>query len=262
MMEGKGEQTPVLPKGKLAVVLVAYNEQANLALLLPRLRSALDALGLPWEMVLVIDGNDGSREWVAQFAQGLPPEQVKVSWSPRRRGFGNALREGFRLVSPDVSLVATMDCDLNHNPEELPRFLEAMGHGDAQVVVGSRYVDGKWVQALPWWKRWASSLTNRALPLLTGTPLTDITSNYRLYRREVTEVLARETAANDFSVAPEAILCAARRGFRLAEVPIAFQPRRYGVSKLPKVSTTLGYVRLFSTHLLRRALPFGAKGYP
>ncbi|MFN3973833.1 MAG: glycosyltransferase [Dehalococcoidia bacterium] len=254
MMETDRGQVSVPTAGKVATVLVAYNERANLVVLLPRLQRTLDALGLPWEMVLVIEGSDGSREWVDEFAQGLPGGRVKVSWVPRRRGFGNALREGFRLLSPDVSLVATMDCDLNHSPEELPRFLEAYRQTGAHVVVGSRYLNRKRVEALPWWKRWASSLTNRALPLLTGVSLTDITSNYRLYRREVVEVLAKETRANDFSFAPEAILCAARRGFLLTEVSIVFQPRRHGVSKLPKMSTTLGYLRLFAVHTLRRAM--------
>ncbi|GBD11954.1 Polyprenol monophosphomannose synthase [bacterium HR23] len=242
---------------KVAVVLAAYNEGPNLALLLPRLRAVLDALGLPWEMVLVLDGDDGAHEWVARFAQGLLPGQVKVSWSPQRRGFGNALREGFRLVSPDAVYVATLDCDLNHSPEELPRFVEALRQGGVQVVVGSRYLNGGMVSVLPWWKRWASSLTNRALALLTGTPLTDITSNYRLYRREVVQGLAQACGANDFSFAPQVILHLARRGVRIAEVPIAFHPRRHGVSKLPKASTTLGYLRLFTVHLFLRLVPWG-----
>lgn len=254
MERGRPEHRAVAQPGKLAVVLAAYNERANLALLLPRLCGVLNGLGLPWEVVAVVDGRDGTCEWVMQFSQGLPPGQVRVSWSSQRRGFGNALREGFRQVSPDTVLVATMDCDLNHSPEELPRFLEAFRQGNVHVVVGSRYLGRTRVHALPWWKRWASHWTNRALPALAGLPLTDITSNYRLYCREVTDMLARESRANDFSFAPEAILLAARHGFRVAEVPISFQQRRHGVSKLPKVSTTVGYLRLFARHLLSRVV--------
>ncbi|MCS7207032.1 MAG: glycosyltransferase [Dehalococcoidia bacterium] len=247
------ERCAVSPEDKIAVVLAAYNEQANLALLLPRLCTVLEALGMPWEVVLVVDGNDGSKEWAERFAQGFPAGRVRVFWSPRRRGFGNALRQGFHLVSPDVTLVTTMDCDLNHRPEELPRFLEAYRQTGAQMVVGSRYMQGGRVEALPFWKRWASRLTNRALPRLAGLPLTDITSNYRLYCRALTDRLAQVSRANDFSVAAETILQAAQWGAHIVEVPIAFQRRHSGASKLPKLATTLGYLRLFAKHLWGRA---------
>jgi dolichol-phosphate mannosyltransferase len=238
---------------KIAVVLAAYNERENLLLLLPRLRQTLEAMGHPWELVMVVDGEDGTREWLTGLPQEGAPGRVTLSWSPRRRGFGRALREGFRLASPDAALVTTLDCDLNHDPEDLPRFVRALEERGAHVVVGSRYLAGGMVHTLPWWKRWASGLANRLLPTLTGLPLTDLTSNYRLYRREVAEMLAREGKANDFSFAPEALLLAARRGFRVVEVPITFSPRRYGASKLPKLATALGYLRLLALSLRVRA---------
>lgn len=135
-----------------------------------------------------------------------------------------------------------MDADLNHQPEEIPRLLEAAGRGGCDVLVGSRFVGGSAVEGTPLWKRSLSGTMNHLMRLLYGLRVKDKTSGFRVYRAEVLRQI--EFESNAFAFLPEILIRAHRAGYALGEEPIRFIYRKEGRSKMGIGSTTLSYLKL------------------
>lgn len=227
----------------ISVVIAAYDERENLEVLLPRLCEALPAAGEEREMVFVLAGSDGSRELVESLCAALGVERLRVIHEPEPSGLGRAFRAGFRAVSPDADVVVTMDADLNHRPEELPRLVRALRERQADIVVGSRLATGGRVEGTPRWKRLLSRSVNAVMARLYGLAVRDKTSGYRVYRAEALRRLRFDNP--DFAFLPEILIDAARQGMKIAEEPIHFVHRVRGRSKMGIVRTSLSYVGLF-----------------
>lgn len=229
----------------LSVVIAAYDERENLEELIRRLRVALASTREESELVLVIAGNDGSRELVETLASSLGIDRLKVLYQEEPSGLGNAFRSGFEAVSPGADLVATMDADLNHQPEELPRLVHRLVTAQADIVVGSRFTRESRVEGTPRWKRFLSGCMNVVLMYLYGLDTRDKTSGYRVYRADA---LRRIRFANsDFAFLPEILIDASRQGMRILEEPIRFTYRTRGTSKMRIAKTSLSYLRLLLT---------------
>lgn len=226
-----------MTRGRLAVVIAALDERRNVEALLPRLLEALASMPeLESEVVFVLAGDDGTEQVVA----GVP--SVRGLRQVDRDGLAAAFRLGFAALDPATNLVATLDADLNHRPEELPRLVRALEARDADIVVGSRVVPGAAVLGGSLVKRAASRLGNFAIRLLFGSGIRDRTSGFRVYRRAALSELAIE--GQGFSFLPAMLLAAERGGLRIVEEPISFDRRGWGRSKLPVVATALGYLKL------------------
>ncbi len=222
---------------RLATVIAALNERPNLEDLVPRLQRTLAAMdGVAATMVFVVAGDDGSDGYL----DGVGGLRVLRQRDPG--GLAGAFREGFAAVGSDVDVVVTMDADLNHRPEELPRLVAALDARGADIVVGSRGVPGAVVGGVSAIKRAASRIGNAMIGLLFGDRIRDRTSGYRVYRRD--RLAQLPVAGAGFSFLPAMLLVAEQRGMTIVEEPIAFDRRRWGRSKLPIVATTVGYLRL------------------
>jgi dolichol-phosphate mannosyltransferase len=227
---------------KLATVIAAYNEAENIEILYRRLLSVLEGLrGWEFEMIFVIEGNDGTHRKLTEVAGGK--SHTAVLYRERPLGLAAAFEKGFSAVSESVDYVVTMDADLNHRPEEVPDLLVAARTTNSDVVVGSRYVKGSVVNGTPAWKRLLSVRVNRLLAPLSGTGVRDMTSGFRVYRHQV----LRETEFENrgFAFLPEILIKAQRCGFRIVEHPILFEHRTRGQSKMGLLATTMSYIRLF-----------------
>ena len=226
----------------ISVVIAAHDERENLEELMRRLRAILPWAGEGSEMVLVIAGTDGSRELVESLAPSLGIDRLKVLYQERPSGLGNAFRSGFGAVSPGTDLVVTMDADLNHQPEELPRLGHRLRTARADIVVGSRFIRESRVEGTPLWKRLLSGCMNVVLMHLYGLDTKDKTSGYRVYRADA---LRRIRFANaDFAFLPEILIDASRQGMRIVEEPIHFIHRKRGASKMRIVKTSMSYLGL------------------
>lgn len=226
----------------LAVVIAAHDERENLEELIRRLWAVLPSTDEAFEMVLVIAGTDGSRELVESLAPTLGIDRLKVLYREEPSGLGNAFRSGFEAVSPEADLVATMDADLNHQPEELPRLVRRLRAAEADIVVGSRFTRESRVDGTPRWKRALSRCVNVVLMHLFGVDTRDKTSGYRVYRAEALRRIRFVNA--DFAFLPEILIAASRQGMRIVEEPIHFIYRTRGTSKMRIVRTSMSYLGL------------------
>jgi dolichol-phosphate mannosyltransferase len=236
---------------KLSVVIAAYDERENVAPLARRLHAALSSLsGWTWEIIWVVEGNDGTKEALEGLSNEVPG--MKVLWSGQPSGLGAAFRRGFAAVAPDADHVVTMDADLNHQPEELPRLLDAAVSRHLDILVGSRFVRGGEVRGIPLWKRALSGSINMAMRLLYGVTVRDKTSGYRVYRASS---LGRLPFRNDrFAFLPEILVSAHRLGMKVEEEPILFIYRVHGESKMRIVETSRSYLSLFRSRFDRFSL--------
>jgi len=202
---------------RLSVVIPAYNEAESLPELHRELVAALDALGHAWEIIYVDDGSrDGSDEVMGRVAAADP----RVRGAVLRRNFGKsaALATGFRLARGEW--VATLDADLQDDPAELPRLIEALGQGSDLVSGWKRNRQDPITKTLPSW------LFNAVTSAVAGLKLHDFNCGLKLYRREVIEAIEVYGELHRFIPA-----LAHWAGFRIAEIPVHHRARKHGRSK-------------------------------
>ncbi|QWF85346.1 polyprenol monophosphomannose synthase [Amycolatopsis sp. CA-230715] len=209
------------------VVIPTYNERDNLPPILRRLRAAL-----PEAHALVVD--DGSPDGTGEIADKLAADddRVHVLHRTEKAGLGAAYVAGFRWgLAREYATIVEMDADGSHAPEDLPRLLDALG--DADLVIGSRYVTGGSVVNWPKQREILSRGANLYSRFALGVGVKDITAGFRAYRREVLEKLALdEIASHGYCFQIDLTLRTADAGFEIVEVPITFTEREIGESKM------------------------------
>jgi dolichol-phosphate mannosyltransferase len=207
------------------VCLPTYNERENVERL-------VRALGEHDVRVLVID--DGSPDGTGEIADRLSREldYVDVLHRDRKEGLGPAYIAGFhRALSSGAELILEMDCDFSHDPADLPRLIAAAGEAD--VVLGSRYVPGGGVTDWGALRRLVSRGGSIYARLVLGVPVHDLTGGFKCFRREVLQRLPlSEVGTDGYGFQIEMTYRAVRAGFRVLEVPILFRDRRVGASKM------------------------------
>ena len=212
------------------VCLPTYNERENLE---PMLRALAEVLG-PADRVLVIDDNspDGTGELADRLAEELG--FVDVLHRERKEGLGPAYLAGFRqALESGAELVVEIDCDFSHDPKDVPRLLEAAG--DADLVLGSRYVPGGGVENWGLVRRAISSGGSIYARLVLGVPVRDLTGGFKCFRVAVLESIdLGGVRSKGYAFQIELTYRALRRGFRVREVPIRFVDREVGGSKMSR----------------------------
>lgn len=216
------------------IVVPTYNE----AECLPRMVRALFALPVESLHVVVVD--DDSPDGTGEIAEGLRGDYPKLHVMHRKeeRGLGAAYRDGFRYaLEQGADYVVQMDCDFSHSPAYVPEMLRQMGRYD--VVVGSRYVNGGKLDRKWSWNRhllswWANAVYTR---LILGTHVCDTTAGFKCWsRRALKAVLAQPIRSNGYIFQVEMAYLTEKLGFRVLEIPIYFEERLSGESKMsPKV---------------------------
>ena len=209
----------------LSAVIPCYNEERTLARCVERLRAiADDALAL--EIIIVDDGSRDGSVAVARRLQSAHPEIILIQ-QPVNQGKGAALRAGFARATGDF--VAVQDADLEHDPADLKRLLGPLIAGEADVVIGSRFLSTGAHRVLYFWH----SVGNLCLTLLsnmfTDLNLTDMESGYKVFRREV---IQRITIEEDrFGFEPEVVAKLAHLRVRIYEMGISYYGRTYAEGK-------------------------------
>lgn len=213
---------------KALVVLPTYNEAANIAEVLRRIRAAAGPVD-----VLVVD--DGSPDGTADMAEALGEELggVDVLRRPGKSGLGSAYRDGFRLgLGRGYEALVEMDADLSHDPATLPELLGAVESG-ADLAIGTRYMPGARIPDWPWHRRAISRIGNLYARLALGISARDSTSGFRAYHRRALERIdLASVRADGYGFQVEMAYLVERDGGRVAEVPIEFRDRTLGHSKM------------------------------
>ena len=218
---------------RLTICLPTYNERENLGPLVQALEKAIADHGLD-ATVLVVDDNspDGTGALADELAEKSP--LVRVLHRPRKEGLGPAYLAAFRsALEAGAELVLTMDCDFSHDPADVPRLLQAAD--DANLVIGSRYVEGGGVRNWGLVRRVVSRGGCLYAQLLLGVGVRDLTGGFKCYRRQVLERIDLDRiSSRGYAFQIETTYRAIRAGFRVVEVPIVFTDREAGQSKMSR----------------------------
>ena len=209
------------------IIVPTVNERENL----PRMAQRL--LSLPVAVdVLVVDGNssDGTGEIADELAAKHP--QIHVLHEPKKSGLGRAYVAGFKwALEHGCEFIFEMDGDFSHNPDDIPKFLEAAQTAD--LVLGSRYCGGIRVINWPLKRLLLSTCAARYVRVITGMPFTDPTGGFKCFRRRALQSIQLDTIkSNGYSFQIEMTHRIWMSGMRVAEVPIVFTERLQGCSKM------------------------------
>ena len=216
---------------RVAVCVPTYNERRNVEPLLRALGDVFSHHRLDGRVLVVDDASpDGTGEEAERLAREL--DFVAVLHRPAKEGLGPAYLAGFRLVLAEgADLVVEMDCDLSHDPTDLPKLVAATAEAD--LVLGSRYVAGGGVQSWSVLRRAVSRFGCLYAKVLLGIAVHDATSGFRVYRRRVLETLPLgRVTTRGYAFQIEMVYRALQAGFGVSEVPIVFSDREQESSKM------------------------------
>lgn len=215
---------------KALVIIPTYNERDNVTRIIERVLET-DAR---FEVLVVDDASpDGTAEAVAVVATANP--RVHLLKRSGKLGLGTAYIAGFRwALERDYQYVLEMDADFSHDPAFLPRLLAAAA--DADVVLGSRYLDGRAnVVNWPMTRLLMSYFANVYARAVTGLPVWDLTGGFKCFRRKVLEAINLSVVkSNGYAFQIEMTFRAWKLGFRVIEIPIVFSDRMEGSSKMSR----------------------------
>ena len=213
--------------GTTVVVVPTYNEARTIERAVSRIRAAV-----PEADVLVVDDDspDGTGRIADELAAADP--KVRVLHRAGKEGLGAAYVAAFGWVlARDYDVVVQMDADGSHQPEELPRLIDALAGAD--LVLGSRYVPGGQVVNWPRRRELLSRLGNGYTRLLLGIPLRDATGGYRAFRADtLRRIDLEQVASQGYCFQVDTAWRAVRAGLHVVEVPITFVEREEGASKM------------------------------
>jgi dolichol-phosphate mannosyltransferase len=214
----------------LSIVIPTYNEAKNLTAMV----AALRALPFPDLNIIIVD--DNSPDGTGTLADGLasnPENRLTVIHRPGKFGLGTAYQTGFRAaIAQRTEAIAQIDCDFSHPPDALIRMAELLDSYD--VVVGSRYVPGggldkRWDVSRKMLSRWAVFYARTILGLTVHDP----TAGFKLWRRDtLVGINLNRIHSNGYVFLVEMAYLTQRLGYRVCEIPIHFEDRRIGKSKM------------------------------
>lgn len=214
---------------KAVVVIPTYNERDNIEKLATEVLRQDDSIH-----ILVVDDNspDGTGALVEEMSKSN--DRIRVLHRPGKLGLGSAYREGFRYALDNgADCVLEMDADFSHDPLLLPLFIEKMQKYD--LVIGSRYLNGVSVVNWPLRRLMLSYFASVYTRVVTGLTISDCTSGFKCFRREVLESIDLSKIRSDgYSFQIEMNYRCVEKGFRVGEIPIIFIDRHAGTSKMSK----------------------------
>ena len=208
----------------LSIIIPVFNEESTIGNIIDRLKASGDQTGLRNEVIVV---DDCSHDSSLERAEG---HGARVYVLKMHLGKGYALRAGFAKAKGDV--VVTIDSDGSHRPEELSQLLSPILKNRADLVIGSRYLNHKKVAARRL-NAFGVEVFNSLINFFVHVAITDSQSGYRAMAREILK--SQTTISRGYEIESEMLVKAAKRRFRIVEVPISFEQRTYGRSSVDPV---------------------------
>jgi dolichol-phosphate mannosyltransferase len=229
---------------QLSVVVPTFNERDNVVALYWKLEAALT--GVSWEVIYVDDNSpDGTSDVVRKLAAEDP--RVRCIRRIGRRGLSGACIEG--ILASSAPCTAVMDADLQHDETQLPKMLALLESGAAELVVGSRYIDGGSADSFNSQRAGFSKLATSVAKRLLRVEIADPMSGFFMIRRERFEQLAPQLSTQGFKILLD-VVATAHGTLRVTEIPYTFGSRLHGESKLDSMVALdfLGLVLAKLTH--------------
>jgi len=211
---------------QLSVIVPTFNERDNVATLFRRLETAL--AGVSWEVIFV-DDNSPDQTW--DVVRGLARRDSRVRCIRRigRRGLSGACIEG--ILASSAPCAAVIDADLQHDETQLPKMLELLQAGQADLLIGSRYIAGGSAESFNKQRAGASALATEVAKRVLRVKLADPMSGFFMMRRDRFEELAPQLSTQGFKILLD-VVATARGNLRVKEIPYTFGARLHGESKL------------------------------
>jgi dolichol-phosphate mannosyltransferase len=210
----------------LSVVVPTFNERDNVSRLYQKLAAVLR--GVAWEVIFV-DDNSPDGTW--DVVRGLARQDSRVRCIRRigRRGLSGACIEG--ILASSAPFAAVMDADLQHDETKLPKMLQLLQSGEAELVVGSRYIEGGSADSFNRSRAGASALATEVAKRTLGVSVADPMSGFFMIRRDRFEELAPKLSTQGFKILLD-IVATAHGQLKTVEIPFSFGARLHGESKL------------------------------
>ena len=220
------------PDASVAIVIPTYNEAANIQPL------ARELFALPFSPHLVIV-DDNSPDGTGDLADELAvesPGSVTVIHREKKQGLGRAYIHGLTAaLELGVDFIAQMDADYSHRPQDLQQMMTAARSTDADLVLGSRYIQGGSTVGWPKHRLWISRFGSWYSGKVLGIPIRDLTGGFKVWRRELLADIDLPTVESDgYSFQIETTWRAWQRRAKIEQVPIVFHDRIAGASKLSR----------------------------
>ena len=214
------------------VIIPTYNESHNIRKLIEKTLSLETKIN-----ILIVD--DGSPDGTADIVESLQaehPNRIYLIERKSKMGLGTAYVTGFKFaLTKGYKNICEMDADFSHNPEDLPRLIEPVATGKADLAIGSRYSNGISIVNWPLSRLILSFAANVYARTITGLPVKDTTAGFKCIHRKVLESIDLDRiSSNGYAFQIEIHYRAWTAGFKLKEVSIIFKEREEGVSKMSK----------------------------
>ena len=201
----------------LSIIIPVFNEELTIGNIIDRTKTSAEKIGVPYEVIVVDDHSYDKSLEVAKT------RNVRLLSLKQHLGKGFALRAGFAKAKGEI--IVTIDSDASHRPEELSEVLEPILEDEADLVIGSRYLNHKSVAARKL-NAFGVRIFNYLIQLFTGVAITDSQSGFRAMKIEVLK--KQKLKSGEYEIESEMLVKTAKQGFRVTEVPISFEQRTYG----------------------------------
>jgi glycosyltransferase involved in cell wall biosynthesis len=203
----------------LSIIIPVYNEELTIGNIIDRTKKSVEEIGLKYEIIVVDDHSYDTSLKVAKT------HNIRLLSLKHHLGKGYALRAGFVKAKGDI--IVTLDSDASHRPEELEEVIRPILDDEADLVIGSRYLNQRGIAARKL-NAFGVRIFNYLIQLFTGVGTTDSQSGYRAMKREV--LRKQKLKSGEYEIESEMLVKTAKQGFRVREVPISFEQRTYGRS--------------------------------
>ncbi len=226
----------------LSILILAKQEAENLSLLLPAIECILEDTEIRYEIIVVMPGVE-----TAISGENFPEVRYLTE---EKEGYGNALKQGFENCSG--TCILTVDADLSHPPDYIAKLWE--NRDTADLLVCSRYTRGGKAN-MPFVRKLSSRLLNLLFSKSLMLPIKDISSGYRLYRRDALKGI--RLTSHNFDILIEIAIRMYLKGLSIREIPFEYRPRRMGSSKARLMLFAFSYIKTYSKMFILRYLTGG-----
>ena len=225
---------------KISVIIPTYNEEANIITLLNETHRVLSLAGISHELIIVDDASkDNTRAEIKKLAQTIP--EITLIERDNERGLASAMVKGYNAAKGQY--LGAMDADLAHDPKHLPMMVGLLDTDTADLIIGSRYLPESQFFGKPLINKIASVVGQLVIKLLLNMSVNDTSNNYRVFKKEIWEVIKDRLHPDGNIMLTEIIYQAQKNNYRLKEIPIIYQERRIGKSKLNILAETIRFFK-------------------
>jgi dolichol-phosphate mannosyltransferase len=218
-------------KDKYSILLPTYNERENLPLITWLIVQAFEKTGYDFEIIVIDDGSpDGTLDVAKQLQKIYGESRIVLRPRKEKLGLGSAYLHGIEHSTGNFVII--MDADMSHHPKYIEQFIAKQKEGNYDVVTGTRYITGGGVYGWDLRRKLISRVANYLADSLLGLGVSDLTGSFRLYKKDVLKHLMKLCQSKAYVFQMEMIVRTKQLGYTVAEVPISFVDRLYGISKL------------------------------